>query len=115
MEKNHTNANSLKNFHIGFSILKSILSFCVIINHCYNYKSTKNKIIFFVTKRRRIHVPSFFIMSFYLNHNMLISYDFKKKFNRFERLLIPYLGWPLFVFIISNLIKYFVKFDIFLI
>ena len=95
-----------KNIHLGFSILKNILAFYVIVSHCFNYNSTKNKIILFIVKRRKIHVPSFFILSFYFNHNTLISSDTQKKRNRFKRLLIPYLGWPIIIFIFNNILHY---------
>ena len=92
-----------KNIHFGFSILKNFLAFNVIVSHCYNFNSTKNKIILFIVKKRKIHVPSFFIMSFYFNHNTLISLDTKKKKNRFYRLLIPYFGWPIIIFIFKDI------------
>ena len=108
------NSSNEKNIHLGFSILKNLLAFDVIISHCFStklIKKIKNKYILFIVKRRRIHVPSFFILSFYFNHNTLISNDWKKKINRFARLLIPYIGWPIIVFLISKNSKYYKKFD----
>ena len=43
-------------------------------------------------------------MSFYFNHNTLVSPDTKKKINRFERLFIPYIG--LLQDFIKNIINY---------
>jgi len=96
-----------KNIHIGFAILKSFLAFDVIISHCFNKNTTKNLIILKIAKRRKIHVPSFIIMSFYFTHNSLISHDLNKIFNRFERLLIPYIGWPFIILILFNALNYF--------
>ena len=95
-----------KGIHFGFAILKCFLSFKVITSHCFKRQSSKNKVILFITGKRRLHVPSFTIMSFYFNHNTLISNDSKKKMNRFERLLIPYLGWPIIMFVFNNIFKY---------
>ena len=95
-----------RNIHFGFAILKCLLSFKVISTHCFNKNSSKNKIINFITNDRRLHVPSFTIMSFIFNYNTLISYDTKKKMNRYERLLIPYLGWPIIIYIFNNIFKY---------
>lgn len=99
-------SDNKKFIHFGFAILKNILAFYVIVSHCFNYNSTENKIILFIVKSRRIHVPSFFILSFYFNHNTLISSDIQKKRNRFKRLLIPYLGWPIIIFIFNNILHY---------
>jgi surface polysaccharide O-acyltransferase-like enzyme len=99
----------LKNKHLGLSMLKCILAFSVISSHCFKRNSTDNKFILKLTKSRRIHVPSFMIMSFYFTHNTLTSSDIDRKYMRFERLLIPYLGWPLFHFIINNILYYFGK------
>ncbi len=104
---NDINISNKKTIHFGFSILKNLLSFNVIISHCFNINSTKNKTIHYLIKRRGIHVPSFMIISFYFNHNTLISFDTKKKIYRFERLFIPYLGWPIIIFIICNITKNF--------
>ena len=92
-----------KNVHFGFSILKNVLAFKVIITHCFNFNYTKNKFILFITKSRNIHVPCFFIMSFYFNHNTFLFTDINKKINRFERLLVPYFGWPIIIFIFNNI------------
>ena len=110
VESKYLKKESKKSIHFGFAILKCLLSFNVLSSHCFNEKSTKNKIILFIANDRRTHVPSFFIMSFYFNHNTFISSDIKLKISRFERLLIPYLGWPIIMFIFNNLFKYVKKF-----
>ena len=51
-----------KYFNYGFAILKSLLSLLVLLAHYFNPKSTKNKIIIYLSKNRKIHVPSFFIL-----------------------------------------------------
>ena len=92
-------------FNFGFTLLKSILAFDVIISHCYNTNSSRNNIIIFITRRRKVHVPSFFMLSFYFNYNTLISSNTKKKIDRLIRLLIPFVLWPIIVFVFCNLIS----------
>ena len=87
----------LKVFNYGFAILKSIQSFLVVSAHNFKKESTKNKIILFITKERLLHVPTFFILSFYFMHNNLLSLKPKIILNRLMRLLIPYIGWPIIV------------------
>lgn len=101
---NNNSENINKDY--GLSILRSILSFYVIRSHYLNKNSTQNKIIFYILgKRRSIHVPSFFIMSFYFNFKSLNSMDIKRNYKRFQRLLIPYIFWPIIIFSINNTIS----------
>ena len=81
----------IHNFNFGFALLKNILAFDVIITHCFNKNTAHNNTILFITKRRKVHVPSFFILSFYYNYNTLVSSNIKKKIYRLNRLLIPYI------------------------
>lgn len=102
---NHSNYSTLKQkqYYLGLSILKVLLAFDVIRTHNFKYTSTTNKFILFCMRNRRIHVPSFFIMSFYFMHNELIMLNFNKFIKRIERLLIPYLIWPITIWIINNI------------
>ena len=85
----------LKVYNYGLAILKVILAFLVVVAHNYNRNSTKNKIIIFITLERKLHVPSFYIMSFYFFANHLFSLNTKIFIKRMIRLLIPYIWWPL--------------------
>ena len=101
----------LYNYNFGFALLKNILAFDVIITHCFNKNKTYNNIIRFITKRRKVHVPSFFILSFFYNYNTLVSSNIKKKIYRLIRLLIPYVLWPIMIFMFSNLNNTYRKFQ----
>lgn len=103
------NNSEKKHIDYGLSILRSIFAFYVIRSH-YLKKSTNNKIIFYILeKRRSIHVPSFFTMSFYFNYKSLINLDIKRSYKRFQRLLIPYIFWPIIIFSINNIISIYSK------
>ena len=61
-----------KKYNYGLGLLKVYLALTVIISHCCKRETIKNKYIFVIfAKSRRIHVPSFFIMSFYFMYNNL--------------------------------------------
>lgn len=94
------------NFNYGLSILKSILSFLVVIVHNFKWRTTKNKFILFITKNRHFHVPSFFIISFYFSEKLLTSLNVKLIIKRLVRLFIPYITWPI---IIWNINRFLVK------
>ena len=100
-----------KKINYGLLILKSILAFYVVKSHCFNIKSINNKFLFYILgKNRRIHVPSFFNMSFFFNYNGLISKDSNRNCKRFERLLIPYIFWPSIIYLINIILFKFYKF-----
>lgn len=97
-------------FDIGLAILRSMLSFSVLMTHCFNFNYLSGiwKIIIFRLRKLEFHVPIFFIMSFYFSYKTIVSSDFKKKILRLQRLFIPYCIWPTIYFFYYNnyLIKY---------
>lgn len=106
IESNNISYNSFRqNYNYGIGLLKVYLAFTVVISHCCIRETVKNKFIFFIfVKERRIHVPSFFIMAFYFMNNNFVLIDYRKLFIRLERLIIPYFGWPIIIYILNNLI-----------
>jgi len=101
--KNGSYIPLIKKYNYGIGLLKVYLAFTVIISHCCKRESIKNKYIFVIfVKSRRIHVPSFFIISFYFMHNSLANKNFRKLLIRLERLIIPYVGWPIIIYILNN-------------
>ena len=97
-------------FYIGLAFLRPILSFCVIMGHFYNVSHSKGKWAKFImrTETFRFHVRVFFIMSFYLSYKTIVSNDLKKKLKRLERLLIPYIIWPIIIFFLNNFLIIFI-------
>ena len=93
-----------KKYNYGLGLLKAILAFYVVRTHNFNYNSIKNKILSYLLRERKSHVPSFFIMSFYFMRKDFLSSNIKKYLNRIERLLIPYILWPIIFFILNNYI-----------
>ena len=81
----------------GLGILKTFLAVLVIAAHQFSRNTTKNEIILKIYDNRNIHLPSFFIMSFYFTCHNLLSLNPKKILSRFIRLLIPYIGWPIII------------------
>ena len=91
-----------KFFNYGLALLKSYMAFLVLVSHCFNMKTTKNELLIKFTTNRQLHVPSFFIMSFYFTYKTLLSLSLKKFLNRLMRLLIPYIIWPMIVIKINH-------------
>ena len=101
-----------KVFNYGLAILKSLMAFLVLISHHFNKRSTRNKYILNFTENRRLHVPTFFILSFNFMYKHLILLNPKIIFNRLLRLLIPYVGWTYIIWKINHVmnVKYNKKF-----
>ena len=91
-----------KFFNYGLALLKSYMAFLVLVSHCFNMKTTKNELLIKFTTNRQLHVPSFFIMSFYFTYKTLLSLSLKKFLNRLMRLLIPYIIWPMIAIKINH-------------
>lgn len=56
-----------KKINIGLQLLRNLLSFWVVVFHSYDYKNNKKFNNFFV--RKKFHVPSFLLISFYFYYN----------------------------------------------
>ena len=90
-----------KEYNLGIEILRVFLSFMVVLDHLYNKKKLKKYyyILYY-------HIPSFFLISFFFTYNTLTSFNLQKIKLRFERLIIPYIGWSIIAFILKNIYYY---------
>ena len=79
-----------------------ILCFWVISFHCLNNNSI-NYFVFYLTKTKFHHVPCFSFISFFYVYTIFIERNISKFKKRLERLLIPYIIWPLIILIINNI------------
>lgn len=103
-EKNEI-IKSIKPFNYGLGILKSLLAFSVVTVHNFNPRTTRNKLILIITKNRKLHVPSFFIMSFYFLSSKLFALNISLLIKRLSRLFIPYILWPIIVWEINHILN----------
>lgn len=85
---------------LGLEILRMILSLWIVIIHCCTFKNGFIRKIFY----KKLHVPTFLIISFYFLYYHLINRNISKIKQRFERLLIPYFIYPIAIFINNNII-----------
>lgn len=91
----------MKNY--GVEILRMILCFWVVLFHWFSeFGYSGNKIITNFSKKM-YHVPSFFFISFYFLFPIIKTKNTIKMKLRLERLLIPYLGWPIITWTLNNL------------
>jgi fucose 4-O-acetylase-like acetyltransferase len=90
--------------YLSLEILRFILSFWIIIIHC---QYVKNKKILNIINRCRFHVPTFMIIAFYFYYNCLFQRNISKIKQRFKRILIPYVIWPLLFLFFKHLFCFF--------
>ena len=88
-----------KNRILGIELLKALLCLWVVIIHCWN---STNKIVKYL--RRGFHVPTFFMISFYFFYPILSERKRVKIIFRFQRLIIPYIIWPIVIFSLNNIL-----------
>lgn len=98
-------------YDIGLAIIRPILSFFVVMTHCYtfNYLQGKWRILYINSGKLLFHVPTFFIIAFYFSYKTLISRNYKKKLERFQRLFIPYIFWPIIICLLNRILIKFIR------
>ena len=94
--------DNVKIINLGIEILRVILCFWVLSFHSLK-KESINYFLFYITKTKFFHVPCFSFISFYFSYNIFIDRNIIKAKKRLERLLIPYIIWPLIIFSVENL------------
>ena len=89
--------NINKKINYSLELLRLILSFWVVLQRTYKTIPKFNK--------AKFHVPAFMIISFYyFYYNTLKIKNIIKINQRFQRILIPYIIWPILIFISRNLL-----------
>ena len=106
---NNKKKKIIKEKNLGVQILRNILCFYVVIDHSLTYQ-IKISYIFF---RYRLHVPCFIIIAFFFSHRVISERNCFKIIQRFERLLIPYIIFPILLLFINNLSFIFFKISFF--
>ena len=86
-----------KNRNLGIEILRFILCFWIVFNHCSIIKKEHFKYL-----TRSFHVPTFILLSFFFYFHIISRRNIPKIISRFQRLLIPYILWPIIVLLINN-------------
>ena len=85
--------------YFGIEILRLLLCLWIVIAHCSVIKTEHKKYIL-----RGFHVPTFILLSFVFYFPILKQRVISKIISRFQRLLIPYIFWPLLILIINNIL-----------
>jgi len=87
-----------RNTNSGIQLLRFFLSLWIVIVHCTDIK--KNHMYWFIG----INVPTFVLMSSYFYYPALETRQITKIYFRFQRLLIPYILWPILILVLNNIL-----------
>ena len=88
-----------KYIYLGIELLRFILCLWVVIIHCSIIKNEHKKYLL-----RGFHVPTFILISFYFYYPSIQKRNIIKINSRFQRLLLPYILWPILKLISNNFI-----------
>ena len=94
------NSSKDTKYNLGIQILRFCLCFWIVIMHCSNIKKEHRKYL-----NKGFHVPTFFLISFFFYYPIIYNKNIDKVISRFQRLLLPYIIWPL-IPLISSILKH---------
>ena len=94
----YENLNKTKRIYLGLEILRMFFSFIILFLHCFNKRIYSLTFLNNLREVVSIGLTTFFIMAFYFSYNSFISKNIDKIKDRFKRLLIPYILWPIIIY-----------------
>ena len=100
--KLNNDKTKIKKIYLGTEILRMILSFLIVVVHFHNKRESKIKLKSFASLNLEFYVPTFFIISFYFSYKLFVLKNIYKIKQRFRRILIPYIIWPIISWIRYN-------------
>lgn len=89
----------------GIEILKTILTFLILVYHCSDKDLSDNKIIVAFMEIFPFYFPTYFLINFYFSYFIFSSRNITRIKLRFTRLVIPYIIWP-FIFLSIKVLTY---------
>jgi len=96
--------------NIGLQVLRMLLCLWVVLFHCLiRHEFIEYKYM----KEKKFHVPSFFFLSFFYFYPVIKDRNPFKMKSRLERLFIPFIIWPTFIWLTNNIFYFFLKKSLF--
>ena len=95
---------NIKTINIGIQLLRMICCLLIILTHFYGFYHFR-----ILSNKYPYYLKIFFFISFYFSYNSLSLKKIPKIIERFKRMLVPYIGWPLIFFIEDKLYQYLFK------
>lgn len=86
-------------YNVGLAVLRAIMCFMVVLCHCWD-ATNAHGILKVFNLTQNFAVPVFILMSFILVQRSLVEHNKLKMQKRFERLLIPQIGWAIIYWVV---------------
>ena len=102
----YQNLNKAKKIFLGLEILRMIFAFSIVFFHCLSRGFYSDTFFINLSEFVTVGLNTFFIMAFYFSYDSFISKNVKKIKDRFKRLLIPYILWPIIIYIQKTIYNY---------
>ena len=94
-----------KNINIGIELLRMIFSFLIVVYHIHS-KKKNTYILNFTLYFLGFYTSTFFLISFYFSFRSLTSKYIELSKERFKRIILPYIIWPIIIFLEKNISNY---------
>lgn len=114
----HYSMSVRKGPNSGIEILKILLTFLILVYHCLHGKENvfENRLLKFLLKIVPLYFSTYFVIFFYFTYSAFSSRNIIQIKQRFLRILVPYICWPIIfsvlyiissdkVIIMNNLLK----------
>jgi len=98
--------NKIKKIYLGLEILRMFFSFSVLFFHCMNKRIFTLKFFNNLSEIVSVGLNLFFIFAFYFSYNTFTSKNIDRIKDRFKRLLIPYILWPIIIYVQKTIYYY---------
>ena len=102
----YENSIKKKQFYLGIEILRMFFSFIILFFHCRNKTIYSKNFTEYLRELVGLGLTTFFIISFHFSYNSFTSKNINKINERFKRLLIPYIIWPIIIYLEKKLSNY---------
>ena len=87
--------------NLGLEIHRMLLCFWVLLFH--SIRHSDNAVLDYIL-HLKFHVPCFFFISFYFFFPIIRDKNIKKMKLRYIRLTVPFIFWPLIIYILNNIL-----------
>lgn len=97
-----------KRYNYGIAILRIFFCFMVVCFHFHGIMEASDSYYFL----RELAVPMFIMIAFFFGERTIVSKDKERYKKRLIRILVPYFGWAIILFIFNRIVVHFIQFDV---
>ena len=104
--KNENAIIKTKTLYLGIEILRMLFAFIILFFHYRNKKFYSENFNKYLGVLVGLGLATFFIISFHFSYNSFTQKKINRINERFKRFLIPYIIWPIIIYLHNTLSNY---------